>query len=104
MLFFTRQAEPRQRPRDGRLAHRHAAALGEPLAQLAERGVVVSDDGRPQQLVMSRPEARGVAPAVRPGREVFARAVQSEHLVDEGGADAEQIPDFGDRAVAAKRG
>ncbi len=89
MLFFTRQAELRERPRDGRAANFDLRLGRQVLTQLAERGVVVGGDCRAQWLVVSRPEARDVPAAVRAGREASARAVQQEHLVDEGQADAE---------------
>jgi hypothetical protein len=47
-------------------------------------------------------EAGRVAAAMRAGREVFACAVQREHLIDEGGADAEQLRNLANRAVAAQ--
>jgi hypothetical protein len=47
-------------------------------------------------------QAGRVAATVRPGREVFSGAVQREHLVDEGSADAEGAGDLTDDAVASE--
>src|SRR5215207_7457262 len=102
MLFFTRQPELRERPRDRGVADFHARPLSQVIAQFAERGITVGGHGRPQQLMVSRPEARHMASAVRAWREVIPGAVEAEHLIDEGHADAEQFRHLGDGAVAAQ--
>ena len=53
---------------------------------------------------MARPQPRDVPASVRAWREVLSRAVQPEHLVDEGYADAEEFCHFRDGAVAAQGG
>ena len=61
-------------------------------------------DSPAQQLLVARQQACRVAAAVRAGGYVLAGAVQVEHLVDEGGADAEQFGHLADGAVASERG
>jgi hypothetical protein len=53
---------------------------------------------------MSWQQACRVAAAVRARGEVFSGAVQRQHLIDEGGADAEGGGDLSDGAVTAQRG
>jgi hypothetical protein len=71
-------------------------------AQFFERRVRAPPHLGPQQLLVPGQEAGRVAAAVRPGREVFALAVQREHFIDEGRADAERLRDLAEGAVAAQ--
>ena len=71
-------------------------------AQFPERRVVAALDPLAQQLVMTGLQSRDMAAAVRTRGEVLPCAVQAQHLVDEGSADAEQPGHFRDRAVATQ--
>lgn len=53
---------------------------------------------------MPRQQAGRVAASVLAWGEVSTGAVEPQHLVDEGGADAEQTRDFRDGAVTAQGG
>ena len=73
-------------------------------AQLCEGGVLVPPHLRAQQLLVAGQEACRVAAAVRARCEALPGAVQAEHFVNKGSADAEQVGDFRDGMVAAQGG
>jgi hypothetical protein len=87
-----------------RSANLHLSVIGEVRAQLRERGIIVAAHFRAQHLMMCDRQPCFLPAAVRSRCSVCPCAVQAQHLVDEGGARAEQFGDLRDGVLATQSG
>ncbi|HST52107.1 MAG TPA: hypothetical protein VLJ61_08860 [Pyrinomonadaceae bacterium] len=101
MLFFTRQPEAQQSAGDGRAADTDRGVLFQVVAQRFSRLIGAALDLLTQQLEVFVTEAATLPAAVRAGSQVSGLPVLSEHLLEEGLADAERGGDLLNGGVAA---